>query len=82
MVEAAELGATKITAVRNAVEHNDGTSKKPADVGQTVGQGQSVMTKDQSLAELVADDSSVIRLGSHSVFSYSSRERIVKLEAA
>ncbi|NDC80784.1 MAG: hypothetical protein EB090_05925, partial [Verrucomicrobia bacterium] len=75
-----ELGATKITAVRNVVEYNDGQNKKAADVGRAVTQGQSVVTREQSLAELVADDSSVIRLGSHSVFSYSSKERIVKLD--
>ncbi|NBS14833.1 MAG: hypothetical protein EBT57_08535, partial [Verrucomicrobia bacterium] len=80
LAPATELGSTKVTAVRNVVEHNDGAAKKSADVGQTVTAGQSVMTKDQSLAELVADDSSVIRLGSHSVFSYSSKERMVKLD--
>lgn len=79
-LQAAELGASKITAVRNAVDHKDPRALKPADVGQTVTQGESVLTREQSLAELVADDSSVIRLGAHSVFSYNSKERIVKLD--
>ncbi|NBY66801.1 MAG: hypothetical protein EBQ51_07010, partial [Verrucomicrobia bacterium] len=35
---------------------------------------------DSSLAEITADDSSIIRIGAHSVFSYSSKERIVKLD--
>ncbi|NBS15084.1 MAG: hypothetical protein EBT57_09860, partial [Verrucomicrobia bacterium] len=77
---AGDLGSSKITAVRNSVEHNDGQGKKPADVGLSVTQGQSVLTKEQSLAELVAEDSSIIRLGANSVFSYSSKERLVKLD--
>ncbi|NDD82273.1 MAG: hypothetical protein EBZ53_06915 [Verrucomicrobia bacterium] len=76
----AELGSSKISAVRNGVDFNDGHSKKSADVGQSVNQGQSVITKEQALAELVADDTSIIRLGANSVFSYSSKERIVKLD--
>lgn len=80
MIFAGDLGSTKITAVRNVVEHNNGQAKKTADVGQTVTQGQSVLTKEQALAELVADDSSVIRLGANSVFSYNSKERMVKLD--
>ncbi|NBS84547.1 MAG: hypothetical protein EBS59_07635, partial [Verrucomicrobia bacterium] len=79
-VEAGDLGSTKITAVRNSVEHFDGTAKGAGDVGQSVTPGHSVSTKEQSLAELTADDKSIIRLGANSVFSYSSAERIVKLD--
>ena len=78
--QASDLGSTKITAVRSTVEHFDGTAKGAGDVGQSVTPGHSVSTKEQSLAELTADDKSIIRLGANSVFSYSSAERIVKLD--
>ncbi|MFZ4599842.1 MAG: YDG domain-containing protein, partial [Terrimicrobiaceae bacterium] len=66
--------------MRDSVEHFDGTAKGAGDVGQSVTPGHSVFTKEQSLAELTADDKSIIRLGANSVFSYSSAERIVKLD--
>ena len=78
--QAADLGSSKITAVRNAVSHKGSAGSKDADVGQTVTQGESVMTKESSLAEITAEDNSIIRLGAYSVFSYSSKERMVKLE--
>ena len=78
--QAADLGSSKITAVRNTVSHKGSAGSKDADVGQTVSQGESVMTKESSLAEITAEDNSIIRLGAHSVFSYSSKERMVKLE--
>ncbi|NBT24795.1 hypothetical protein EBT11_09200, partial [bacterium] len=77
---AADLGSAKVTAVKNIVTFKSSSESKDADVGQRVVEGECVMTRDSSLAEITADDSSIIRIGAHSVFSYSSKERIVKLD--
>ncbi|NBS80013.1 hypothetical protein EBS57_09550, partial [bacterium] len=65
---------------KNIVTHKGAVDSKDADVGQSVVEGEAVITKDSSLAEITAEDSSIIRIGAHSVFSYCSKERIVKLD--
>ena len=60
---AADLGSAKVTAVKNIVTFKSPSESKDADVGQRVVEGECVMTRDSSLAEITADDSSIIRIG-------------------
>ncbi len=78
--EAAELGSSKVTALRNCVDKYEGEVKKPAAVGDSVVQGDSITTKENALVELSCSDSSIVRLGENSVFSYNSKERLVTVD--
>ncbi len=78
--EAAELGSSKVTALRNCVDKYEGEVKRPAAVGDAVVQGDSITTKENALVELSCNDSSIVRLGENSVFSYNSKERLVTVD--
>ena len=78
--EAAELGSSKVTALRNCVDKYEGEVKRPAAVGDAVVQGDSITTKENALVELSCSDSSIVRLGENSVFSYNSKERLVTVD--
>ncbi len=77
---AASMGSAQITAVRNAVEKVENEKGRPAVVSDSVVEGDMVRTRSESLAELTFSDKTITRMGSNSQFSYTSQERLVKIE--
>lgn len=74
------MGSAQITAVRNAVEKVENEKGRPAVVSDSVVEGDMVRTRSESLAELTFSDKTITRMGSNSQFSYTSQERLVKIE--
>jgi hypothetical protein len=77
---AKELKSGQFTLVKNQVEHSLGSSKSPAKTKDQLEEKSVVDTGAASLTELDFDDSSVLRLGSNTQFSFQSKERIIKLD--
>jgi len=77
---AKELKSGEFTMVKNQVEHTSGSSKLPAKTKDQLEEKSVVDTGAASLSELGFDDSSVLRLGSNTQFSFQSKERIIKLD--
>lgn len=76
----ASMGSAQITAVRNAVEKVENEKGRPVVVSDLVVEGDMVRTRSESLAELTFSDKTIARMGANSQFSYSSQERLVKIE--
>lgn len=77
---AKELKSGEFTVVKNQVEHTLGSSKSPAKTKDQLEEKSVVDTGAASLTELGFSDSSVLRLGSNTQFSFQSKERIIKLD--
>ena len=77
---AKELKSGEFTMVKNQVEHTSGSSKLPAKTKDQLEEKSVVDTGAASFSELDFDDSSVLRLGSNTQFSFQSKERIIKLD--
>jgi hypothetical protein len=77
---AQELKEAEITEVKNQVVKGIDGTKRPAVLKDKIGEKSVVDTETASLAELTFADSSVTRLGPSSEFSFSSKERMVKLD--
>jgi hypothetical protein len=77
---AKELKSGEFTVVKNQVEHSLGSSKSLAKTKDQVEEKSVVDTGAASLTELGFNDSSVLRLGSNTQFSFQSKERIIKLD--
>ena len=75
-----DLGSAKITAIRNKVEKVNANTTREAVVKDAVVEGDQVQTKAGSLAELTFSDESIARMGANAVFTYSSQERLVKID--
>jgi hypothetical protein len=77
---AKELKSGEFTVVKNQVEHSLGSSKSLAKAKDQLEEKSVVDTGAASLTELGFNDSSVLRLGSNTQFSFQSKERIIKLD--
>jgi len=77
---ATEFKDAEITTLKNIVEHDAGQGAAPAKVNEKIGENSKVTTAAASMAELTFGDSSMTRIGANSVFSFQSKERLVKLD--
>jgi len=77
---ATEFKDAEITTLKNIVEHDAGQGPTPAKVSEKIGENSKVTTAAASMAELTFGDSSITRIGANSVFSFQSKERLVKLD--
>ena len=73
------LEAGAFSAVKNSVLQTDGAEKKPAQKDAKITEGNKVDTGAGSCTEMTFTDSSVLRMGQNSHFSFDSKERIIKL---
>ena len=80
VLAAKELKSGEFTVVKNQVEHSLGSTKSLAKTKDQLEEKSVVDTGAASLTELGFDDSSVLRLGSNTQFSFQSKERIIKLD--
>lgn len=74
------LEAGAFSAVKNNVLQTDGAEKKQAQKDGKITEGNKVDTAAGSCTELTFTDSSVLRMGQNSHFSFDSKERIIKLD--
>jgi len=74
------LEAGAFSAVKNNVLQTDGADKKQAVKDGKIAEGNKVDTGAGSCTELTFTDSSVLRMGQNSHFSFDSKERIIKLD--
>ena len=74
------LEAGAFSAVKNNVTQVDGTEKKQAQKDGKLAESNKVDTGAESCTELTFQDSSVLRMGQNSHFSFDSKERMVHLE--
>lgn len=74
------LEAGAFSAVKNSVLQTDGAEKKPAQKDAKITEGNKVDTGAASCTEMTFTDSSVLRMGQNSHFSFDSKERIIKLD--
>jgi len=77
---AKELKSGEFTMVKNQVEHSSGSSRSLAKTKDPLEEKSVVDTGATSLTEVGFGDSSVLRLGSNTQFSFQSKERIIKLD--
>jgi hypothetical protein len=77
---ATEFKDAEITTLKNIVEHDAGQGAAPAKVNEKIGENSKVTTAAASMAELTFGDTSITRIGANSVFSFQSKERLVKLD--
>lgn len=77
---AVEFKEAEITTLKNQVEHDAGSGAAPAKVNEKIGENSKVTTAASSMAELMFADTSITRLGANSLFSFQSKERIIKLD--
>ena len=77
---ATEFKDAEITTLKNIVEHDAGQGAAPAKVSEMIRENSKVTTAAASMAELTFGDSSITRIGANSVFSFQSKERLVKLD--
>ena len=77
---ATEFKDAEITTLKNIVEHDAGQGAAPAKVNEMIRENSKVTTAAASMAELTFGDSSITRIGANSVFSFQSKERLVKLD--
>jgi len=75
-----EFKDAEITTLKNIVEHDAGQGAAPAKVNEKIAENSKVTTAAASMAELTFGDSSITRIGANSVFSFQSKERLVKLD--
>jgi hypothetical protein len=75
-----EFKDAEITTLKNIVEHDAGQGAAPAKMSEKIGENSKVTTAAASMAELTFGDSSITRIGANSVFSFQSKERLVKLD--
>lgn len=77
---AVDFKDAEITTLKNIVEHDAGQGLAPAKVSEKIGESSKVTTAAASMAELTFGDSSITRIGANSVFSFQSKERLIKLD--
>lgn len=77
---AMEFKEAEITTIKNMVEHDPGSGAAPAKVNEKILEKSKVSTAAASMAELTFADTSITRMGANTQFSFSSKERLVKLD--
>ena len=75
-----EFKEAEITTIKNMVEHDPGSGATPAKVNEKILEKSKVSTAAASMAELTFADTSITRMGANTQFSFSSKERLVKLD--
>ena len=73
-------GCPRITAVRNQVQSTGNGTNRAADVGDSLGAGETVKTGDRGLAELKGGGDTTVRVGENSRASLDPTNRQVKVE--
>ena len=68
------------SAVKNSVQQTDGSGKKQVAKDGRISEGNKVETGPGSCAEMTFADSSVMRIGQNSRFSFDSKQRLIRLE--
>ena len=74
------LEAGSFSAVKNSVQQTDGAEKKQAQKDGKIAEGNQVDTGAGSCTEMTFTDSSVMRMGQNSHFSFDSKERLIRLD--
>ena len=74
------LEAGAFSAVKNNVQQTDGSEKKQAIKDGKISEGNKVDTGAGSCTEMTFTDSSVMRVGQNSHFSFDSKERLIRLD--
>jgi len=74
------LEAGAFSAVKNNVQQTDGADKKQAVKDGKIAEGNKVDTGAGSCTEMTFTDSSVMRMGQNSNFSFDSKERLIRLD--
>lgn len=77
---AQELKSGEFSFVKNQVEHETGGAKSIAKEKDALSENSVVDTGDKALTQLNFTDTSVLRLGPSTQFSFRSKERIIKLD--
>lgn len=77
---AQELKEAKVTEIVRLVEKEQSGTKTQMVLKDTIDEKSTVDTGTSSMAELTFADTSITRLGENSVFSFNSKERLVKLD--
>lgn len=77
---AVEFQEGEITTIKNIVEHDSGTGPAPAKQSEMIHEKSKVSTEAASMAELTFGDSTITRMGANTMFSFQSKERLVKLD--
>jgi len=74
------LEAGAFSAVKNDVQQTEGADKKQAVKDGKISEGNKVDTGAGSCTEMTFTDSSVMRIGQNSHFSFDSKERLIRLD--
>ncbi|NBR69532.1 MAG: hypothetical protein EBT69_05055, partial [Verrucomicrobia bacterium] len=74
-----ELNEAEVTTLKNIVEKDDGAGAQPAKTNDKIGEKSKITTAAASMAELTFADSSITRMGANTLFSFQSKERLIKL---
>ena len=74
------LEAGSFSAVKNNVQQTVGADQKPAVQDGKIAEGNKVDTGPGSCTEMTFTDSSVMRMGQNSHFSFDSKERLIRLD--
>ena len=74
------LEAGAFSAVKNNVQQTAGAEKKQAQKDGKIAEGNKVDTGVGSCTEMTFTDSSVMRMGQNSHFSFDSKERLIRLD--
>ncbi|MEI7720369.1 MAG: FecR domain-containing protein [Verrucomicrobiota bacterium] len=77
---AVEFQEGEITTIKNIVEHDSGTGPAPVKQSEMIHEKSKVSTEAASMAELTFGDSTITRMGANTMFSFQSKERLVKLD--
>jgi len=77
---AVELKEAEITTIKNIVEKDEGGGAQPAKTNDKIYEKAKVTTAAASMAELTFVDSSITRMGANTLFSFQSKERLIKLD--
>ncbi|NBS14335.1 MAG: hypothetical protein EBT57_05955 [Verrucomicrobia bacterium] len=79
-LEKKPLGTGALNTVKNKVQAATGSEKTPLVKGGEVAEGNKVDTGSDACTEMTFTDSSVLRLGQNSKFSFDSKGRVIKLD--
>ena len=75
-----ELKEAELTTVKNIVERDEGSGAQQAKTNDKIHEKSKVTTAASSMAELTFADSSITRMGANTLFSFQSKERLIKLD--
>jgi len=75
-----EFQEAEITTIKNMVERDEGAGAVLAKANDKIRDKAKVSTAAASMAELMFADSSITRMGANTLFSFQSKERLIKLD--